>query len=114
MLFRLFRSSLDSSDSDHPAINHSTLANEDRKVFSQSIETVVSKNKRAAINPIPPFATGIVTDDAGEECTVMKMIPADDIFAGMDVEMEMGAQVLPRLNYTINKERLMVEVASTM
>lgn len=49
-----------------------------------------------------------MTDEQGEECAVISSISTDDIFAGMDVELGVGSEVVSRLNYPINEERLNV------
>ena len=91
----------------HSCINHNTLAKEDHKVFTQSIRYLF-RRPSASPTPASPPNPAHVMDEQGEECAVISSISTDDIFAGMDVELGVGSEVVSRLNYPITEERLNV------
>ena len=50
----------------------------------------------------------IVHDEDGQECTVLSCKKEDDIFDSFDIEYGIGSEVMRRLQYGIDKERLTV------
>ena len=77
-------------------------------MFTQSIDYLFHKPS-SPTSPTHASSPNLhITDEQGEECTVIKANLADDIFEGMDVEMGIGSSVLSRFHYPINKERLNV------
>lgn len=66
----------------------------------------IAQNSRYSCDEEPVF----VVDRDGEKYELLAKNSADDIFAGMDVEMGQGSYAMARMTYGISREQLNVAI----
>lgn len=72
--------------------------------------STLNARRARSIHIYPPDDAEIVHDEDGCECTILSCKKEDDIFDGFDIECGIGSDIMRRIQYGIDKERLTVIV----